>query len=219
MKRWTDGRTWSPSRVLGSFLTYRELDIKHRRRQPSISSCSDNDTLMNIHPKSTSSCAYRKGGLIKQSFSICTANNQKIHLISYYTKEDVALGRLEQPSQHSQLRKIVIPKSLYPKLTSLEISTGQSSTFHSIRKDIFHSFFSRYSVKFDALSTNDTPIETLPSLTASPMSSDEDMEIAEDLYKYSTNNQCLPVRDTVWSNLSCSEDKRQLRAIETLLRI
>ncbi|KAJ3336788.1 hypothetical protein HDU93_002140 [Gonapodya sp. JEL0774] len=29
IKRWTDGRTWSPSRVLGQFLIYRELQRKH----------------------------------------------------------------------------------------------------------------------------------------------------------------------------------------------
>lgn len=28
MKRWTDGRLWSPSRILGHFLIYRELDKK-----------------------------------------------------------------------------------------------------------------------------------------------------------------------------------------------
>ncbi|KAI1905849.1 Global transcription regulator sge1, partial [Ophidiomyces ophidiicola] len=26
IKRWTDGVTWSPSRILGNFLVYRELD-------------------------------------------------------------------------------------------------------------------------------------------------------------------------------------------------
>ena len=35
MRRWTDGRIWSPSRVLGSFLTYRELDArKSSTRRP-----------------------------------------------------------------------------------------------------------------------------------------------------------------------------------------
>ncbi|CAO3589112.1 unnamed protein product [Absidia cylindrospora] len=38
MRRWTDGKTWSPSRVLGSFLTYRELDTKRRPRRSQLSS-------------------------------------------------------------------------------------------------------------------------------------------------------------------------------------
>ncbi|KAI9592613.1 Gti1/Pac2 family-domain-containing protein [Syncephalis fuscata] len=34
MRRWTDGRAWSPSRVSGCFLNYRELE--HRRRGPGV---------------------------------------------------------------------------------------------------------------------------------------------------------------------------------------
>lgn len=30
MRRWTDGKVWSASRVNGSFLTYRELEFKKR---------------------------------------------------------------------------------------------------------------------------------------------------------------------------------------------
>lgn len=30
MRRWTDGKVWSASRVNGSFLTYRELEVKKR---------------------------------------------------------------------------------------------------------------------------------------------------------------------------------------------
>ncbi|PIA18517.1 hypothetical protein COEREDRAFT_19558, partial [Coemansia reversa NRRL 1564] len=28
MKRWTDGRLWTPSRIMNNFLVYRELDRK-----------------------------------------------------------------------------------------------------------------------------------------------------------------------------------------------
>ncbi|KAK3939576.1 Gti1/Pac2 family-domain-containing protein [Diplogelasinospora grovesii] len=58
MRRWTDGMPWSPSRVSGSFLTYRELEGKGRGE--------------------------KAGGLIKQSFSITTSAGQHLHLISYY---------------------------------------------------------------------------------------------------------------------------------------
>ncbi|OAD73022.1 hypothetical protein PHYBLDRAFT_6945, partial [Phycomyces blakesleeanus NRRL 1555(-)] len=133
VRRWTDGRTWSPSRVLGSFLTYRELNTKHRRRHLSISSSissssssssslSSSSSSLNKanhasqYPRSSAGCSYKPNGLIKQSFSICTVNNQKIHLISYYTKADVASGRLMQPSHHPQLSKISIPKGYYPEL-------------------------------------------------------------------------------------------------------
>ncbi|ORX51679.1 hypothetical protein DM01DRAFT_234411, partial [Hesseltinella vesiculosa] len=99
MCRWTDGRTWSPSRVLGSFLTYRELDTKRRPRKDGKDSCS-----------------YKPNGLIKQSFSICTSNNQKMHLISYYSKADIARGHLRTPSEDPAFAHITIPKGIYPEL-------------------------------------------------------------------------------------------------------
>ncbi|KAI7854174.1 Gti1/Pac2 family-domain-containing protein, partial [Circinella umbellata] len=114
MRRWTDGRTWSPSRVLGSFLTYRELDTKRRPRP--------------------AACSYKQDGLIKQSFSICTAANQKLHLISYYTKTDVLTGRLKQPSADPMLSQIVVPKGLYPELNPLDTSGGHSATIHNMRQ-------------------------------------------------------------------------------------
>ncbi|KAI7857179.1 Gti1/Pac2 family-domain-containing protein, partial [Circinella umbellata] len=114
MRRWTDGRTWSPSRVLGSFLTYRELDTKRRPRRN----------------KTTPIYSYKNDGLIKQSFSICTASNQKLHLISYYTKADVIAGKLSLPSDDPFLNSISVPKGLYPELNPLETSGGHSATIH-----------------------------------------------------------------------------------------
>lgn len=59
MKRWTDGKLWSASKVLfGNFLQYREIN------------------------KVTKKPEYY--GLIKQSFSITTKDGQRFHLISYY---------------------------------------------------------------------------------------------------------------------------------------
>ncbi|KAF9133150.1 hypothetical protein BGW39_010479 [Mortierella sp. 14UC] len=96
MRRWTDGKSWSPSRVTGSFLTYRELDEAQGSYNGKYS--------------------YRHNGLLKQSFSITTADNQKLHLISYYTTDDVSSERLRNtPSTDPQLSKIVIPKGLYPE--------------------------------------------------------------------------------------------------------
>ncbi|KAG0290502.1 hypothetical protein BGZ97_006156 [Linnemannia gamsii] len=96
MRRWTDGKSWSPSRVTGSFLTYRELDEAQGSYNGKYS--------------------YRQNGLLKQSFSITTVDNQKLHLISYYTTDDVSSERLRNtPSSDPQLSKIVIPKGLYPE--------------------------------------------------------------------------------------------------------
>ncbi|KAG0003510.1 hypothetical protein BGZ80_010228 [Entomortierella chlamydospora] len=59
---------------------------------------------------------YRDKGLLKQSFSITTSDNQKLHLISYYTNDDVNSGILSNtPSQDPRFADIVIPKGIYPE--------------------------------------------------------------------------------------------------------
>ncbi|KAI1318627.1 hypothetical protein EDD11_006128 [Mortierella claussenii] len=106
MRRWTDGKSWSPSRVTGSFLTYRELD-----------DAQGNHTGKNV---------YRDKGLLKQSFSITTTDNQKLHLISYYTNDDVNSERLRNtPSQDPRFIDIAIPKGIYPEsTTSAEVNAA-----------------------------------------------------------------------------------------------
>ncbi|KAF9575655.1 hypothetical protein EC968_002218 [Mortierella alpina] len=97
MRRWTDGKSWSPSRVTGSFLTYRELDDSQGTQ-------------------SSGKNVYRPDGLLKQSFSITTSENKKLHLISYYTNEDVASERLcDTPSRDPRFAGVVIPKGIYPE--------------------------------------------------------------------------------------------------------
>ncbi|CAO3633435.1 unnamed protein product [Cunninghamella blakesleeana] len=149
MRRWTDGRTWSPSRVLGSFLTYRELDTKRRPRK-----------LSSLHGEKNQ-CIYKPNGLIKQSFSICTANNQKIHLISYYSKSDVLNGRLTLPTQDTHLSKIGIPKGLYPELNPLDTSGGHSATLHLLMNSNQQHYLNHL---------EDPRYRPPPSLSSSPLS-------------------------------------------------
>nr|UOP57163.1 cAMP-independent regulatory protein pac2-like protein [Thecaphora frezii] len=85
MRRWTDGKCWSASRVSGCFLTYRELEA---RKKPS-SSITGGPT----------SNLYKADGLIKQSFSMTTTSGRKLHAISYYTKRDVREGLLRRVSE------------------------------------------------------------------------------------------------------------------------
>ena len=85
MRRWTDGKCWSASRVSGCFLTYRELEA---RKKPS-SSVTGGPTF-NL---------YKADGLIKQSFSMTTTSGRKLHAISYYTKRDVREGLLRRVSE------------------------------------------------------------------------------------------------------------------------
>ncbi|KAG0030643.1 hypothetical protein BGZ81_002379 [Podila clonocystis] len=135
MRRWTDGKSWSPSRVTGSFLTYRELEDT-----PAANTGSKN--------------VYRADGLLKQSFSITTSDNKKLHLISYYTNEDVSSERIfETPSRDPRFTNIVIPRGIYPETSADSHAHAHSSpsppTPHRSRHRPHHRAFQ----KDDDLST------------------------------------------------------------------
>ncbi|KAF9303000.1 hypothetical protein BGZ91_009198, partial [Linnemannia elongata] len=121
IKRWTDGLVWSPSRILGNFLVYRELDKRNSGKKDASpidraerSSSSDNETAIEKNKERalvgslTNSYRFKKNGLIKKTMSI-VVNGVSQHMISYYTKEDVLAGKLRTPSS-------------VPELAGLEIS-------------------------------------------------------------------------------------------------
>ncbi|KAH8673472.1 Gti1/Pac2 family-domain-containing protein [Xylariales sp. PMI_506] len=120
MRRWTDGKSWSASRVSGSFLTYREMEGKRgsgfgnsRRsngRTPDSGRFSDED-----HDGEPEGYRYKADGLMKQSFSITTSQGQHLHLISYYSRPLPGAPDLPQPSSDPQLRHIVPAKGMYPE--------------------------------------------------------------------------------------------------------
>lgn len=212
MRRWTDGRTWSPSRVSGSFLTYRELSTKRRPRR---------------HNKMTPVYTYKPNGLIKQSFSICTASNQKLHLISYTTKDDVYTGRLLQPSADPKFKQIDVPVGLYPELNPLDTNVGA------------HSSITRTLLRH---SSSIIDHQVTPSLSSSPCASsdDDDPTILSPTIYYtpsspppmanSNGNNCLSSStlrdlplptDSLFPSIPTvsSEDKRQLQALHCQLRL
>ncbi|RKP00307.1 hypothetical protein CXG81DRAFT_1281, partial [Caulochytrium protostelioides] len=121
IKRWTDGRAWSPSRVLTTFLVYRELDRKlPRPRNADVArleryAVSENTAAPLILPTVTSSrngLQFQEDGLIKKSFSV-VLQGVPIHLISYYKKHDVITGYLMRPSHDTQLSHIQISPELH----------------------------------------------------------------------------------------------------------
>ncbi|RXK37296.1 hypothetical protein M231_05438 [Tremella mesenterica] len=137
IKRWTDGLIWSPSRILGNFLVYRETD-KRANPPPTPMSNNANSTSpsqtspagtpgalnrnrsasdaqgMSRHRERqlvgslTNSHKFKEGGLVKKTMSV-TVNGFAQHMISYYTCEDVLAGKLRCPSS-------------IPELAALEIS-------------------------------------------------------------------------------------------------
>ncbi|KAF9415799.1 hypothetical protein BGZ94_010395 [Podila epigama] len=121
IKRWTDGLVWSPSRILGNFLVYRELDKRNAGKKDaspidraSRSSSSDNESALEKNKERalvgslTNSYRFKKNGLIKKTMSIIV-NGVSQHMISYYSKDDVLAGKLRTPSS-------------VPELAGLEIS-------------------------------------------------------------------------------------------------
>lgn len=89
MRRWTDGHCWSASRVSGCFLTYRELEMRKKNTENAKEAPRGN--------------LYKPDGLIKQSFSITTASNRKLHVISYFRKNDVRMGLLQRVSKDPRI--------------------------------------------------------------------------------------------------------------------
>jgi hypothetical protein len=130
MRRWTDGKSWSASRVSGSFLTYREMEGKRgggfgssrkaTGKTPESGRGSDEDQ----DEGEPEGYRYKADGLMKQSFSITTSTGQHLHLISYFTKSHSQSNELPQPSTDAQLRQLVPPKGLYPESTTSDASTA-----------------------------------------------------------------------------------------------
>ncbi|KAI1319134.1 hypothetical protein EDD11_004777 [Mortierella claussenii] len=120
IKRWTDGLVWSPSRILGNFLVYRELDKRSSGKKDTSpidrnarSSLSDTENAIEKNKERalvgslTNSYRFKKNGLIKKSMSI-VVNGVSQHMISYYSKEDVLEGKLCTPSSVAELAGLEI---------------------------------------------------------------------------------------------------------------
>ncbi|TQS38643.1 hypothetical protein Golomagni_00848 [Golovinomyces magnicellulatus] len=134
MRRWTDGKNWSASRVSGSFLTYREMEgrrdcqysqhlpqkKKGIRTTPDSSRASDED----MEEENPDGYRYKPDGLMKQSFSISTSTGQHLHLISYYSRSNLNVMKLPQPTSDPKLRHIVPTKEVYPESVLHEVTAN-----------------------------------------------------------------------------------------------
>ncbi|PWA03029.1 hypothetical protein BB558_000828 [Smittium angustum] len=117
IKRWTDGKCWSPSRVNGCFLSYHELDA----RRSSYSAISDPKSKLSISVSQwdqtdPSNSNIKKSGLIKKAMSVFNSYGNKLHLICYYKKDHITSGKLSVPSADPRLKNISIPRDMYPEM-------------------------------------------------------------------------------------------------------
>jgi hypothetical protein len=105
---------WSPSRILGNFLIYRELDKtqskrSHIKRPPyNVEEAKQRTKERQLVGSLSEAYHFRKDGLIKKTISLVLDGNP-LHLISYYHPDDVLDHRLRTPSA-------------VPELVNLEIS-------------------------------------------------------------------------------------------------
>ncbi|KAJ3711332.1 Gti1/Pac2 family-domain-containing protein [Lentinula raphanica] len=119
IKRWTDGLLWSPSRIVGNFLTYTGEESRNssiHRNSPGISSGYKSST-------STQSASdqgtFKPNGLIKKTITV-TIEGSDLHLISYYTSEDIRNGRLKRPSSRPDIMSLYMPPQIF-RLTNFRV--------------------------------------------------------------------------------------------------
>ncbi|KAI8319737.1 hypothetical protein GQ54DRAFT_299120 [Martensiomyces pterosporus] len=133
IRRWTDGKRWSPSRVNGCFLIYTELEPKIQATAGDRYSMSASNSATFQKQKQASAPSPQPPdvplaqGLVKKALSLFTAHSSKLHLVCYYRKEDLASGKLVTPSQDSLISGLPIPRSLYPDIIPELIHTIPSS--------------------------------------------------------------------------------------------
>ncbi|KAG8763113.1 hypothetical protein FRC11_005965 [Ceratobasidium sp. 423] len=136
IRRFTDTLVWSPSRIIGNYLVYREMR-KHEPRPTSRAGVA-------LPPQATSSRSlvrprtgsdleqceterkkkeqlyvgslthnerFKPNGLVKRTFSLVT-EDKHIHVISYYTYEDAMEDRFLTPSEHPEFANLSISQEL-----------------------------------------------------------------------------------------------------------
>ncbi|KAK3990609.1 Gti1/Pac2 family-domain-containing protein [Cladorrhinum sp. PSN332] len=124
IKRWTDGHTWSPSRIMGNFLVYREIKDAfppgQRKRALKKASHAKNAITKGYSavPRGESSVIpdgiaegkwrefvgsltdsydFKENGLVKKTISISVGGSSH-HIVSYYNPIEAAKGHLQDIS-------------------------------------------------------------------------------------------------------------------------
>ncbi|KAK7037768.1 hypothetical protein VNI00_010729 [Paramarasmius palmivorus] len=135
IKRWTDGLLWSPSRIVGNFLVYREINERASSRGSNHKKTytGDDSRALSIHRNSPGLSAgykssltsgsdqgtFKPGGLIKKTITV-TIEGSDLHLISYYTSEDIRSGRLKRPSSRPDIMSLYMPPHIF-RLTNFRV--------------------------------------------------------------------------------------------------
>ncbi|KIK58001.1 hypothetical protein GYMLUDRAFT_246378 [Collybiopsis luxurians FD-317 M1] len=115
IKQWIDGVSWSPPHIVGKFAVYKEIN----------EGCGQgsNKEIKAMHNSlglsSQSGGRLRPLGLIKKTITI-TIDGLDLHLISYYTQEDIRAGRLkmsQRPSSRLDIMKLDMPPNIFRRIS------------------------------------------------------------------------------------------------------
>lgn len=129
IKRWTDGISWSPSRISGRFLIYKELN----KRAPRLS-MNPVTEMDGFDEKSLLPVVYT--GFIKKTFSLkmrVSADTSKdnvmetFHIVSYYVESDVKKNVMNKPTKTSLAEEVKINEGLLKLVESLPQGNGKAS--------------------------------------------------------------------------------------------
>ncbi|KAJ7173952.1 Gti1/Pac2 family-domain-containing protein [Mycena crocata] len=130
IKRWTDGLLWSPSRIVGNFLVYREINERTNSRgshkklyptdEPSRVMPVRPSSLARLHNALTAIAAiqgsehgtFKPNGLIKKTITV-TIEGSDLHLISYYTSSDQHSGKLKRPTSRPDIMGLPMDPRLF----------------------------------------------------------------------------------------------------------
>lgn len=125
MKRWTDGKSWTDSRILGEFLIYYEMDGRLRREQATVPSSRrtrmmseyglERDESQGADNGETARYGKMIDGLMKKTFSANTSDGRHLRLVSYYSPQHLGLCELQRPTTDPQLHHIEPAKGKYLK--------------------------------------------------------------------------------------------------------
>ncbi|KAF8151016.1 Gti1/Pac2 family-domain-containing protein [Crassisporium funariophilum] len=123
-----DGLLWSPSRIVSNFLVYREINERtssrgnHKKPYPhddsptrALARKSSPDQQLPMGFKGLGGSdqgTFKVGGLIKKTITV-TIEGSDLHLISYYTSEDIRSGKLKRPSSRPDIMSLYMPPHIF----------------------------------------------------------------------------------------------------------
>ncbi|CAI4053585.1 hypothetical protein SUVZ_15G3330 [Saccharomyces uvarum] len=171
IKRWTDGFSWSPSRISGKFLVYRE----YNRLGPAQNSILHDICDYNIFERSNRQYFYT--GLLKKTFSLkfCTDHTnsnsmETFHIVAYYTEKDILQGSLKRPSENPFFDKFQPSQKLSDALQKVAVGNGRSNPSKSnergrsrVQRSVIHRSLSSSSSYNDFTRNNTNPSRNIPA--------------------------------------------------------